>query len=108
VALFLVFAAIFFHAPARQHSSDNNLLFFFAGADSPLKSFSVPLTSGVTPKRFHSHNDCRSFATITIALPLKLSGPDEQSAPLFKALSYGAASVEADIYLVGDELLVSP
>lgn len=27
--------------------------------------------------------------------------------PLYKALSYGAASVEADIFLVNDELLVS-
>jgi len=87
-ALFLSFWAIFFHAPAGEHSSDNNLLFYFASADSPLKASSVPLTAGVVPKRFHSHNDY------------------EQSIPLFKALSYGAASVEADIYLVDDKLLV--
>ncbi|KAF7966645.1 hypothetical protein HWV62_27427 [Athelia sp. TMB] len=30
----------------------------------------------------------------------------EQNVPLYKALSYGASSVEADIYLVDDELLV--
>ncbi|EPQ56206.1 hypothetical protein GLOTRDRAFT_40068 [Gloeophyllum trabeum ATCC 11539] len=48
----------------------------------------VSLTAGVTPKRIHSHNDY------------------EQPAPLLKALSYGAASVEADVWLVEDELLV--
>lgn len=32
--------------------------------------------------------------------------PDEQNVPLYKALSYGASSVEADIYLVDGELLV--
>src|SRR5258705_10425017 len=61
-ALFLLFWAIFFHAPAREHSSDNNLLFSFASTDSPLKPLPVPLTAGVIPKRFHSHNDCKSHS----------------------------------------------
>jgi hypothetical protein len=34
------------------------------------------------------------------------AGSDVQSVPLLKALSYGAASIEADIWLVDDELYV--
>lgn len=44
---------------------------------------------------------------IQIKNGLLFSLSDEQSIPLYKALSYGAASVEADIYLVDDQLLVS-
>ena len=57
---FVLFCVIFFHSPAPRHSNDNNLLFFLSSADSPLKSWPVPLTAGVVPKRFHSHNDCTS------------------------------------------------
>ncbi|EIN06204.1 hypothetical protein PUNSTDRAFT_106424 [Punctularia strigosozonata HHB-11173 SS5] len=72
-----------------SHSASNELLFQLAPADSPLRSYTVPLTAGVVPKRFHSHNDY------------------VQSVPLLKALSYGAASIEADIWLVDDELYIA-
>jgi hypothetical protein len=47
-----------------------------------------------------------SLTAVPEAQPMNRAA-DEQSIPLFKALSYGAASIEADIYLVHDELLVS-
>lgn len=69
----------------------NALLFTFASHQSPLRQdadFMVPVTTGVTPRRIHSHNDY------------------EQSVPLLKALSFGASSVEADIWLKDGQLLV--
>lgn len=63
-SLISIFLGYFFHAPAPEHSADNNLLFFFVSADSPLKSYSVALTAGVIPKRFHSHNDCKPLVTV--------------------------------------------
>lgn len=74
-----IFLAAFFVAPV-SHSSANDLLFFFAKEDSPLRStHTVGLTAGVIPRRyanpavlhdsalindstiprFHSHNDCK-------------------------------------------------
>ncbi|TFK48501.1 hypothetical protein OE88DRAFT_534268 [Heliocybe sulcata] len=86
----IVLATIY--APATQHSTSNNLLFHLSARDGPFLQWGyaewVSLTAGVAPKRCHSHNDY------------------EQSVPLLKALTYGAASVEADVWLVGNELLV--
>jgi hypothetical protein len=45
-------------------STSNDLLFRLAPADSPLRAYDVPLTAGVVPKRFHSHNDCASARRI--------------------------------------------
>ncbi|KZT21016.1 hypothetical protein NEOLEDRAFT_1121820 [Neolentinus lepideus HHB14362 ss-1] len=91
--LALVFAVLaILYTPAKQYSTSNDLLFRLSAPDGPFLQWGyaewVSLSAGVTPKRCHSHNDY------------------EQSVPLLKALSYGAASVEADVWLVDNELLV--
>ena len=69
----------------------NGLLTQFASDHSPVRNydrFPSTLAAVAPPRRFHSHNDY------------------EHQVPLYEALSYGAGSVEADVWLVGDELLV--
>ncbi|KAF2140387.1 uncharacterized protein K452DRAFT_55110 [Aplosporella prunicola CBS 121167] len=55
---------------------------------SPLYGYPTDLTRGVIPKPFHSHNDYW------------------RDVPFYSALSYGAVSVEADVWLVDGELYV--
>lgn len=69
----------------------NGLLSQFASDHYPARNydrFPSTLAAVAPPRRFHSHNDY------------------EHEVPLYEALSYGAGSVEADVWLVGDELLV--
>jgi len=55
---------------------------------SPLLQYPTQLTQDIVPKRIHSHNDYW------------------RAIPLLTALSYGVASVEADLWLSNGELLV--
>jgi hypothetical protein len=58
IVLFATFTLILFITPETRHSNSNEMLFYLAPQGSPLRSYPVPLTAGVIPKRFHSHNDC--------------------------------------------------
>lgn len=55
---------------------------------SPLASYPTDLTRGIIPKRIHSHNDYW------------------RDVPLYEALSFGAISVEADVWLYNSTLFV--
>lgn len=103
----LVSRIVTFVAPGDPHSSRNDLHFALVGAESPLYggAYPVHLTAGVVPKRFHSHNDCR-FYLVSARSSVIHRPSDVQSVPLLKALSYGAGSIEADIWLVDGELYV--
>jgi hypothetical protein len=89
---FLLSRALFVLAPQpAQYSTGNGLLFPLAPADSPLRvprRYPARLTAGVVPKRFHAHNDY------------------VHNPPLLEALSNGAASIEADVWLVDGVLYV--
>jgi hypothetical protein len=50
----LIFLLAFFLAPPRAHANNNNLKFYLGGVFKPDMLF----TTGVVPKRFHSHDDC--------------------------------------------------
>jgi hypothetical protein len=98
-----------FIAPGTPHSTTNNLHFALVSADSPLHgdAYPVGITAGVVPKRFHAHNDCTCISGCRHAERHKLTlMKDVHKIPLLKALSYGAASIEADIWLMNDELYV--
>jgi hypothetical protein len=70
----------------------NGLLYQFASQHAPSDTYDrvapVSMAAVAPPRRFHAHNDY------------------EHRVPLFEALSYGAGSIEADIWLVDGELLV--
>ncbi|TFK41076.1 hypothetical protein BDQ12DRAFT_733408 [Crucibulum laeve] len=57
-------------------------------SNSTLLRYPTQFTQGIIPKAIHSHNDYW------------------RDVPLFTALSLGVASVEADVWLVGQDLLV--
>ncbi|KAI1342211.1 PLC-like phosphodiesterase [Xylariaceae sp. FL0016] len=59
-----------------------------ADDDNPLYSYPTDLTQGILPKAFHSHNDYW------------------RPKPFWSALSVGAVSVEADVWLYNDTLHV--
>lgn len=76
-------------------------------SDSPLLQYPTQFTQDIVPKQIHSHNDCvlldpLVYRFVTV-LTVKL---DWRDVPLFTALSYGVASVEADVWLSGSDLLV--
>lgn len=52
-------------------------------------TYPTDLTRGIIPKAFHSHNDYW------------------RDVPYYSALSYGAISVEADVWLINGTLYVS-
>ncbi|KAF8339618.1 uncharacterized protein EI90DRAFT_3037253 [Cantharellus anzutake] len=90
--IFWLIASVVFSllAPSVPHSSSNNLNFGRLPSPSPLNKI-LPtslLTSGVRPKRFHSHND------------------SSRKVPVYHALSLGAGSIEADVRVVNSSLLV--
>src|ERR1700753_217480 len=70
---------------------------------SPLLTYPTDFTRDIVPKAIHSHNDCSSpiasALVCTHHLICSLS-PDWRQVPLLTALSYGVASVEADVWLV--------
>lgn len=76
-------------------------------SNSPLLQYPTQITQDIVPKGIHSHNDCASFSSASwgFATGLMVS-PDWREVPLLTALSYGASSVEADVWLLGDDLLV--
>jgi len=94
ILIFLVLSAVFllpfFFAPARRFSTSNNLNFGRFDSTSPMSAapFGGLLTTGVVPKRIHSHNDYL------------------RAVPLYEALSFGVVSVEADVWLVNGQLLI--
>lgn len=53
----LIFLLAFFLAPARPHSKNNGLKFKMRG---DVWTPNMSITAGVIPKRFHSHQDCKS------------------------------------------------
>jgi len=61
---------------------------FLENSNSSLLVYPTQFTQGIVPKAIHSHNDYW------------------RDVPLLSALSYGVASVEADVWLVDNELLV--
>lgn len=56
---------------------------------SNLYTYPTDLTRGIVPKPLHSHNDYW------------------RDVPFYSALSYGAVSIEADVWLVDGKLYVS-
>lgn len=71
----------------------NGILYQFASQHAPRDNYDrvapASMAGVARPRRFHAHNDYL------------------HTVPLFDALSYGAGSVEADVWLVDGELLVS-
>jgi len=72
--------------------------------NSPQLQYPTDFTQNIVPKPIHSHNDCEfsspwCYTKLIICL-------DWRDVPLLTALSFGVASVEADVWLVGDTLFV--
>ncbi|PBP22679.1 hypothetical protein BUE80_DR006588 [Diplocarpon rosae] len=70
----------------------------------PLYKYPTSLTQGIIPKAIHSHNDCK-FPHIPGAEQW-LMRKDWRDVPFYSALSVGAISVEADVWLYNDTLFV--
>lgn len=83
--------AFFAFRKSNGTSDQRDTLFARASVDSPLSLYlnELPLTLGVKPIRIHSHND------------------EQNPVPLLAALAYGAASIEADVWLVDEQVRVS-
>ena len=76
-------------------------------SNSPLLQYPTQVTQDIVPKGIHSHNDCASFASSSWGFATRLTANlDWRDVPLLTALSYGVGSVEADVWLFGDDLLV--
>ena len=76
-------------------------------SDSPLLQYPTQVTQDIVPKGIHSHNDCASFTPSLCGFATRLTvNLDWREVPLLTALSYGVGSVEADVWLFGDDLLV--
>jgi hypothetical protein len=71
---------------------------------SPLLSYPTDFTRNIVPKAIHSHNDCKRGNVFLTLSDLVL---DWREVPLLTALSYGVASVEADVWLINGTLFVS-
>ena len=68
-------------SPALQHVLDK-------AYQAPLNTYPTSLTQGIIPKYIHSHNDYW------------------RAVPFYSALSVGAVSIEADVWLYNDTLYV--
>jgi len=77
-------SAVVLAAGASIHNQIRDLI----RSNSPLLQYPTQITQDIIPKRIHSHNDYW------------------REVPLLTALSYGVASVEADVWLFEDDLLV--
>ena len=76
-------------------------------SNSPLLQYPTQVTQDIVPKRIHSHNDCASYAPTSRGFATRLTvNLDWREVPLLTALSYGVASVEADVWLLDGVLLV--
>lgn len=76
-------------------------------SNSSLLQYPTQVTQGIIPKRIHSLNDCASFAPSPWGFATRLATDlDWREVPLLTALSYGVTSVEADVWLFDDDLLV--
>ncbi|KAJ7225428.1 hypothetical protein GGX14DRAFT_548279 [Mycena pura] len=60
-------------------------------------------TQNIVPKNIHSHNDC-GLSCFLSCLMVNSQAQDWRDVPLLTALSFGVASVEADVWLVGETL----
>ncbi|GLB36231.1 hypothetical protein LshimejAT787_0305190 [Lyophyllum shimeji] len=69
------------------HDNGRHKLLHFKHPTHPFCTTPTQLTQGIVPKQIHSHNDYW------------------RDVPLLTALSFGVASVEADVWLVDGELL---
>ena len=97
--------------PAQEQPPCPPLQSILASAyQAPLYTYPTSLTQGIVPKNLHSHNDCKHPLTSThtrrthqlIPLPIK----DWRPLPFYSALSVGAISVEADVWLYNSTLHV--
>ena len=76
-------------------------------SNSPLLQYPTQITQDIVPKRIHSHNDCPLFVFPSYGFARGLTvNLDWRDVPLLTALSYGVASVEADVWLFDGDLLV--
>jgi len=76
-------------------------------SNSPLLQYPTQITQDIVLKRIHSHNDCPLFALPSYGPAQRLTvNLDWRDVPLLTALSYGVASVEADVWLFEGDLLV--
>ena len=76
-------------------------------SNSPLLQYPTQFTQDIVPKQIHSHNDCGLLIPPTYYLATGLMVMlDWRDVPLLTALSYGVGSVEADVWLSGNDLLV--
>lgn len=76
-------------------------------SNSPLLQYPTQITQDIVPKGIHSHNDCASFAPTLCGSATRLRiNLDWRDVPLLTALSYGVASIEADVWLFDGGLVV--
>lgn len=76
-------------------------------SNSPLLQYPTQFTQDIVPKQIHSHNDCLLLVSPVCCFATGLTARlDWRDVPLFTALSYGVGSVEADVWLSGNDLLV--
>lgn len=76
-------------------------------SNSPLLQYPTQVTQDIVPKGIHSHNDCELTARYSCSFTTRLTiNVDWREVPLLTALSYGVASVEADVWLFEGDLLV--
>lgn len=73
-------------------------------SNSTLLQYPTQFTQNIVPKQIHSHNDCRSFRQIIGLKPMLAI--DWRDVPLLTALSFGVASVEADVWFIDNTLFV--
>ena len=76
-------------------------------SNSPLLQYPTQFTQDLVPKQIHSHNDCACLSPPRLFDTKLTRKLDWRDVPLLTALSYGVASVEADVWLSDGNLLVS-
>jgi hypothetical protein len=74
---------------------------------SPLLQYPTQLTQNIDPKAIHSHNDCEFNHDFLKLGAFRSLCQDWRDVPLLTAVSLGVGSVEADVWLVDEQLFVS-